>query len=919
MLLVNANQGVHRDLLIDALWAGRPPRSARGLLRTYVSGVRSSLALDQPGDDDATLVSTRLGYRMDLPPHELDLFVFQNLADKAEQAIAEADFGRAAERLHGALALWRGRIVEDADLPGEVLVALAGLEERRLWAQEAWLEARLVLGHQAEIIPELSRLIAGNPLRERLVALLMRALYHTGRQADALKVYTDSRHTLIEELGVEPGPELRLLHMDILTHRMAVPGAGGAAGSAAPRPRPAPSADARPRPRHLPQPVRQLAGRHSELCALTALAEQCTKAGSTAAVICGTAGVGKTALAAYWAHQVADQFEDGQLFVNLRGFDPSAAPLSAEEVLEGFLDSLGVPAQRIPIGVDARISLYRSMLAERRVLVVLDNAHDPEQVRALLPGSAGCLALVTSRNQLSGLVAVQGAHPLTLDLLTAVEARDMLSGRLGVERVAAEPEAVREIIAWCAGLPLALAIVAARAATNPRFALSALADELRGSHRGLDALTCGDDAASDVRAVFSWSYHALPPAAARLFRLLGLHPGPAVRVPAAASIAGVDLDAARRLLTELARAHLLVEQAPGSYGMHDLLRAYAQEQTRVVNTDGERHSALRRMLDHYLHTARAAVQQLVPYSKQLALAAPQAGVTVVVPDDLDAALEVLSGDYGPLLGCVTLAVREGFDERAWQLAWTLTTFLDRQGRWHDWVATHTTALAAARRLGDREGQARMHRGLANVYARLGRFDQSQVHLGSALTLFEQLGDHAGEANLHLVLAFVCQRQALRQEALGHAQASVDLYRIAEDATGYARALNEVGWQNALLGNYPPARQHCEKALALLQDLGDQYGQAGTWDSLGYIHHHTGEHRRAVECYEQSLQLLRGIGDLTHQAEVLIRLGDTHRDVDDVDSARRAWTVALAILQEADHPDATQVNERLEQLRPARDR
>ncbi|OLB78390.1 MAG: hypothetical protein AUI14_13285 [Actinobacteria bacterium 13_2_20CM_2_71_6] len=344
-------------------------------------------------------------------------------------------------------------------------------------------------------------------------------------------------------------------------------------------------------PRQLPAAVRHFAGRSAELDALTRGLDQ---QAVVVATIDGTAGIGKTALAVYWARQVADRFPDGQLYANMRGFDATGSPLTPSEAVRGFLDALDVAPGRIPDSIDAQVGMYRSLLAGLRMLLVFDNARDAEQVRPLLPGSPGCLVVVTSRTRLTSLVTAAGAQPLTLDLLSTADARELLVRRLGPARVAAEPHAVTEIITWCARLPLALSVVASRAATHPGFPLAALAFELRNPRGGLDALA-GGDPATDVRAAFSWSYRQLPADAARLFRLLGLHPGPDIGTAAAASLAGIPASQVRELLTELARAHLVTEHAPGRFSFHALLRAYATELVYGADSADERRSAVRRL------------------------------------------------------------------------------------------------------------------------------------------------------------------------------------------------------------------------------------------------------------------------------------------------------------------------------------
>lgn len=667
-------------------------------------------------------------------------------------------------------------------------------------------------------------------------------------------------------------------------------------------------------PAQLPPAVAGFTGRAAALAELEAALGD----GQAAVVITaigGMAGVGKTALAVHFAHQVAARFPDGQLYVNLRGFGPSGQPVPPETAIRGFLDALEVPAARIPADLDAQAGLYRSLLAGKRMLVVADNAHDAGQVRPLLPGTAGCLVLVTSRSQLTSLVAADGAHLIDLDVFTAAEAAELLATRLSPGRVAAEPQAATEIIDRCGRLPLALAIVAARAAAHPAFPLSALAAELRGED--LAGLTGKVDPAADLRAVFSWSYHALTPEAARLFRLLGLHAGPDISAAATASLAAQPLPDVRPLLAELADAHLIGEHRPGRYALHDLLRAYAHGLALAEDPPDQRHAAVGRVLEHYLHTARSADMQLNPTRDPITLPPPRPGVSQEEIDGQQQMLAWFTAEHAVLLAAVTQAAEIGLDACAWQLAWVLWPFLDRPGHWHDLATVQLTALTAARRLGDSQAQAHAHRLLADANSRLRRYDDADAHLRDALDLYRQSGDQAGQAHTLLSLALACGRQDRHAEALAHSRQAIDLYRAAGNRRGQALTLNAAGWFLSQLGDHHQAFALCQQALALLDELGDQHGLAGTWDSIGYIRHHLGDHAEARNCYQQALALFQEIGERYGEAGTLTRLGDTCRAVGDPDAARAAWQHALAILDDLDDPDAEQVRAKLATLhRPA---
>jgi len=666
-------------------------------------------------------------------------------------------------------------------------------------------------------------------------------------------------------------------------------------------------------PQQLPAAVAHFAGRVGELATLTGLLQNRADSGGTVVIsaIGGTAGVGKTALAVHWAHQVAARFPDGQLYVNLRGFDPSGQVMAAAEAVRRFLDALHVPPERIPVDLDAQAALYRSQLAGKRMLVVLDNARDTAQVRPLLPGAPGCLVLVTSRNQLTGLIAADGAHPITLDLLTDDEARQLLIRRLGTARVSAEPARVGEIIARCARLPLALALVAARAAIRPHAGLHLLAAELRDSVHRWQLLT-GDDPTTDVQAVFSWSYQALTPDLARLFRLLGLHPGPDIAAAAAASLAGLPASAIRPALAELTQASLLVEHAPGRYTFHDLLRAYATDLAHTTDPDQRRHT-MRRLLDHYLHTAHSADRLLHPARAPLTLAAPASGVTPQHLTDHQQALDWFTAEHAVVLAAIDQATAAGFDIHVWQLARTLRTFLYRQGHWHDWAAAGRAAVAAAHRLGDPMAQSLAHRHLANAYIQLSQLEEAHTQLREALDLATQAGDHIGQANTHHNLSFLWEQRGRPDRALEHARQALNLFQAAGHQNGQANALNNVGWYHALLGEYQQALVVCQQALALFQNLGNRDGQAHTWDSLGYAQYHLGQHTHALTSYHHALELLRDLGDRYNETAILIHLGDTHHATGNPHAAREAWQQALTILDELHHPDAEQVRDKLATL------
>lgn len=538
-LLVEADRAVSLDRLVDMAWGERIPQRTYGTLHSYLPRLRKTLATA----DVEIIRQSAGGYRLTADPETVDLHRFRRLTREARSADDEV-----AAQLYGdALALWEGEPFSGLDSP-RLDAVRAELEQARFETELDRHDVQLRLGRHGQLLSTLAAAAVAHPLDERLAGQLMLACFRSGRQHEALGHYQQIRARLAEQLGADPSASLQQLHQQILRADQALAPPPAGVTTAVSRPEPASI------PRQLPSAPHSITGRDRELASLEAISAAGRR--SSAAVICtvsGTAGVGKTALALHWAHHIAARFPDGQLYVNLRGFDRQRVVTNPLEALRGFLDALGIPAHAIPADLDGQAALYRSVVADKRMLVVLDNARDAEQVRPLLPASPGCLVLVTSRARLAGLVATEGARPLTLDVLTASQARQLLEARIGSDRVRHEPEALDEIVGLCAGLPLALVIVAARAACHPQFTLAALAGELRDSRARLDALA-GDDQATDVRSVLSWSYDALTPAPARMFRLLGRHPGPDVSAAAAASLAGVPLREARLLLNELVRA-----------------------------------------------------------------------------------------------------------------------------------------------------------------------------------------------------------------------------------------------------------------------------------------------------------------------------------------------------------------------------
>jgi len=949
--------------LIDAIWEDEPPRSARASLQALMTRLRQLLR-PLPG---ASLTRCGDGYLLEFDQDLVDAERSRSLG----RAARAADGAAAIPLFDAALALWNGPALADAPDTERVTAIRYGLAEERLSMLQDRLACMLARGREREAAAELPAALARHPLNERLAGMLMATWYRSGQRAEALAVFRQIRGRLVAELGVEPGAELQLLHQRILAGdvgladghqpaaidghgpadvdgyqavvfdgqqpaaldgRVLAPANGHQAGSSGHGPRAVPAteqprpADGQehvgtltvlpvrpwPVPRQLPAAPAQFIDRAAEQARLDELIGQSAEPAGEAQVraVVGSPGVGKSALATVWAHRAAGHFPDGQLYVNLKGFGPAARPVLPAQAVRGFLQALGVPSAEIPETPDAQAALYRSVLAGKRVLVVLDNARDADQVRPLLPGSSRCAVLITSRVRLDGLVATVGARILTLDVMSEAESRELIVRRLGAARAQAEPEAMADLARLCAGLPLGLAIVAARAAARPGFRLAALSAELAGGDgRRLDALETADTTSS-VREVFSWSYRQLSRPAARVFRLLGLHPGPDITVAAAASLGGTGRPQARRVLAELAGAHLLTEHVPGRFTGHDLLRAYAAELAAEAEAEADRDLARRRLGDHYLHTAAAAGRRLCPARPPLGLGDPQPGA---VPEKFASYAEALawfSAEHQVLLAVADAAAATHGDARAWQLPALLTDYLNREGHWHDLAALGRAALAAAEQAGDGLGRAHAHASIGVANLRVGCYRTARSHLLRASSLFREEGATAWQARNHLTVGVLFDRQGRHDKARRQAERALSLYQDLGYRAGEAHALENLGWHLANLGAATAAVDHCRRALDLNREVGNPIGEAHAWDHLGFAMHLVGDDDEAIACYRRALKLLREVRDRAEQGGVLARLGDIYSSVGNKAMAKAVWRRALAILEELHDLGADEVRSRL---------
>jgi DNA-binding SARP family transcriptional activator/Tfp pilus assembly protein PilF len=847
VLLVEVGRPVSVDQLIDRVWGEDPPQRATGALYSYLSRLRAAVA------GEVVIERQPSGYVLTADPQTVDLHRFRHLVTQARAADSDTT---ASELVTQALGLWRGEPFAGLDTPWLDATRRLLLGER-FAAELDRNDVLLRLGRHGELLPVLSAAVAEHPLDERLAEQAMLALYRRGRQADADEQYRRIRRALADELGSDPGAALRRLHERILA-------ADPTLDLPAPGPRPAvvQLATAATVPAQLPADVRAFTGRTGELAALDRLLAPPDggEPPMTVALLSGTAGVGKSALAVRWAHRVRESFPDGQLYVNLRGYD-AEQPVAVADALAGFLTALGVRGTDIPPGVDERAGRYRSELTDRRMLLLLDNASSVEQVRPLLPGTGSSLVLITSRDSLPGMVAVHGAERVNLDLLPLADAVGLLRRLIG-DRVDREPAVAAELAAACARLPLALRIAAELAAARSDFSLSELVAELGDHQMRLDLLDAGGDPRAAVRAVFSWSYQHLPADAARVFRLLGLHPGESVHVAAVAALTGTAVGEARRLLGVLVRASLVHVGRGGRYGMHDLLRAYGAELATRHDAEPDRTAALTRLFDHYLAGSVAAMDTLYPERSP-------------APGDPEQARAWIEAERPNLAATCIYGAAHGWHRYAVSLAGTLFRYLDAGGPVAEAVTVTASAVAAARALGDRDAQARALSDLGRLHRRQGRLAESAETYRQALLLYADLGERAAEAVALRNLGSVHWRLGDYREAADHYRRAWKHYRRLGDEAGQADASVRLGLVDARLGDEAQATERLRSALDLYARLGDRFSEAYVLSLLARLSREPAELVRAAGHLEQSLATVRQAGDRTAEAYVLTDLAEVY--------------------------------------------
>jgi DNA-binding SARP family transcriptional activator len=897
VLASNANRAVSRTELIDSLWGEHAPASAEGSVHTYVAGLRRALEPDRTNRAPSqVLASVGSGYVLRLADDQVDLTAFEShLAAMREAA---ADPRTALEHVDAAIALWRGAPLSGIPGPFSELERTR-LAELYLGAVEHRAALMLRTGRATDVVAELSRVVHEHPLRENLRGLLMNGLYQCGRQAEALEVYAETRRLLQSELGVQPGPELRQLHEQILANDP------GLSDHRAPRPLVAP-VGGRVVPAQLPHDINTFTGREKELALLRQHLDT-TERGVLIAAIDGIAGIGKTALAVHFAHEIAERFPDGQLYVNLRGFDPNQPPLSAVNALGQLLRGLGVEPHQVPSAPEEQASMYRSLLAGKRILVVLDNAASTDQLRSLLPGSHTCMVLVTSRNRLGGLVARDGAYRITLDVLSEAESRRLLVRSVGEERLTGCPNALAKLVQRCGYLPLALRIIAANLAARPHMTVNDLAEALCHEQDRLDVLASPDDETTAVRAVFSWSYHALKPEAAQTFRLLGLHPGPEIGTAAAAALADAPLVATRRMLDGLSSCHLVEAIGRDRYRLHDLLRVYATERALAEEPPAERAAATGRLMSWYLHTAAAADRVLMPQNRPIPLEPVLEHCEPLAFGTYHQALAWLEQERVNLIAACREAGRLGDLDTGWKLPTALVYFLELRSYWEDWIATQQVAVDTARALGVAEIEALALRSLGNAYWRRNRYDEALDCFQEGLTITKRLGDQQGTATL---LYDIGAASRLGDESLRHLREAFEIFSELGDRRYEGMTLCTLAKTHRSRGEVDQALKHLHQSLDIVHELGDRRCEAFGRLELGRIHQDLGNHAESLGNTGWAVEVFRELGDRHGEACALHASGIALQSLGDTPRARETLLAAAAIFAQLGDPRAEEITQLL---------
>jgi DNA-binding SARP family transcriptional activator/Flp pilus assembly protein TadD len=900
MLLLHANRVVPAQRLIEAAWDGHEPPSARTQIQGFVSMLRRGLAV---ADRSHRIATQDSGYLLRVGPDELDLDAFQRYATAGREAHRLGELDQAADRFAQALRLWRGKAL-DGISPSRLLEAeVTRLDRLRIGVVEEHARTQLDLGWHDQVLAELLPFVQEHPLHEGLRELLMLALHRSGRRDQALKAYQEVRRELVDQLGVEPGPALHRLHQRILAAdpELDLP----AKAERAPVPVHV------VRPTQLPADLGDFTGRADQVKVLGEMLATVEWPSGAVVVssVTGTGGIGKSSLVVHAGHRFRALFPDGQLWFCLRG--SGARPVEPGEVLARFLRDLGEDPAGIPAGEDERAARFRSVVADRQLLIVLDDARDAAQVRPLLPGTSGCAVLVTSRSPLADL---PGARSIMLGALPANQALELLATIIGIDRASAEPDAAISVVELCAGLPLALRIAGARLAARPHWRVRDLADRLSDAASRLDELVVGD---LSVRASFAVSYGNLPAVGggevdpARAFRLLGLWSGLDIGVPAAAALFGVTDQAAERALETLLDSHLL---QPGwsarRYRLHDLLRVYAAERAGEEEPQAGRDDAVRRLVTWYLQTAHAAAHILEPQIQRIPLTTNDSLVRSLNFDTYQRALQWCETERTNLVAAIRQAAQHGLHALAWQLPLTLRRFFRLGKYWTDWIVTFQIALASARVLGERGGEGLILFSLGEPYTDLGRMDEAIDHLRDALTIHREIGDRRAEARTLSNLGVNYGMLGRFAESVNLLHQALAIHRDIGNRYNEAIVLENIGEALRGLRKFDEAVDHLQQALVVHGDIGDRYNQGSTLTTLGDVYQDLQLDEKATHYYEQALSIRRSLGDRGGEASTLIGLGHALHRLNRTGEAREAWRQAHSILADIGDPRAADVEARL---------
>ncbi len=892
-LLLRVNRVVPVDELGRWLWDDDSRRS-KGALQTYVLRLRRALG------DQVVIRTESGGYRIELEENALDLTRFRALAGRGRVAMDRGDARQAAGHFAEALAQWRGTALLNVESDALHRDEGGQLAEERLRVREQWADALLAVGEYATVVPELTRLTRENPLRERLHEQLMVALYRSGRQAESLEIHRRISAVLADELGLDPGPALQRTHQAILT------GTGLAGNSALYR------VGAEPQiPRQLPADLRAFSGRDSDLKALHALLPEALEGDSSTPIasVEGMGGIGKTTLAVHFAHEVADRFPGGQVYLNLRGYGPGD-PVEPQAALTAMLTALGVPCDQVPDDLDGRAASWRTHSAGRRLLVLLDNANSTEQVRPLLPGP-GCLVVITTRWQLRALAATHGARRIAVEELPEGDAVELLTAAVGPDRVTRDPAATERFVRYCGGLPLAIRILAVRAAQFPDLPLGEFVAALEADPDRLGSFDLADGEGTNIRSVFSYSYQALEPAAARLLRLLGL-PCLDFTVPAAAAVAGLNPPDARALLGTLASAHLLAQPRPGRFQFHDLIRAYAAELAEQVDGADIRDAALTRLLDWYLASALNASRVMRPerYYRLVDLDDAAGGMSF---EGYHGAMDWFAAEYANLITAVDLAYQRGKHDRCWKLAWLLQTYFAARSRVEDWRSVFGVALKAARAAGNRPGEAGILSGLGVVNGIARQYAESRRYLEQVLAIQRELGAREGEARAHFNLTLAAHSHDDYAAAYEHGWQALEIVRelgIGEFEASVLRALGDVC---AATGDHEQALALADQALAITGPDGAPIDLRYTVHTRGLALIGLGRFADGIACLREAADMFLEFGEQFDAADVFAQLGSQYLRHGDPAQARENWLRSLRLMTELGHPGADEIRAKLAAL------